>query len=180
MDSSVNSPTRPTGGIAAAILFFFLNLNPHQGKTLKQHLQEFDFLGLIFIVSGVVCLLIGFNESETSCEMRMVQNLYLVKLTLSTGHSAVTISLLVVGCVLLVVGGINECFTSRSPIVPPRLFHTRTTGIILITTFFHAVAFFSGIFFPYLITLIFAEFFPSFFRCLLLTPVLPSNGSFRN
>lgn len=116
----------PTGGVAAAILFFFLNLNPHQGKTLKQHLQEFDFLGLIFIVSGVVCLLIGFNESQTSW------------------HSAVTISLLVVGCVLLVVGGINECFTSRSPIVPPRLFHTRTTGIILITTFFHAAAFFSG------------------------------------
>lgn len=116
----------PTGGVAAAILFFFLNLNPHQGKTLKQHLQEFDFLGLFFIVSGVVCLLIGFNESETSW------------------HSAVTISLLVVGCVLLVVGGINESFTSRSPIIPPRLFHTRTTAIILITTFSHAVAFFSG------------------------------------
>lgn len=33
-----------------------------------------------------------------------------------------TIALLVIGCVSLVVGGVNEYFTKRSPIVPPRLF----------------------------------------------------------
>lgn len=59
---------RPTGGVAAAILFFFLNLNPHQGRTLKQHAQEFDFVGLLLFVAGIVMLLLGFNESETSCE----------------------------------------------------------------------------------------------------------------
>ena len=58
----------PTGGVAAALLFFFLNLNPHQGRTLKEHLNEFDFPGLFLIVSGVVLLLVGFNQSETSCE----------------------------------------------------------------------------------------------------------------
>jgi MFS family permease len=58
----------PTGGVAAALLFFFLNLNPHQGRTLKQHLHEFDFIGLFLIVSGIVILLLGFNESGTSCE----------------------------------------------------------------------------------------------------------------
>lgn len=57
----------PTGGIAFAILFFFLNLNPHHGKTFRQHVAEFDFLGLALIVSGVVCILIGLNFSETSC-----------------------------------------------------------------------------------------------------------------
>ncbi|KIM48915.1 hypothetical protein M413DRAFT_438091 [Hebeloma cylindrosporum] len=35
-------------------------------------------------------------------------------------------------------------FTKRSPIIPPRLFQTRTNGIILITTFMHALAFFAG------------------------------------
>jgi len=60
--------TRPTGGAAAAILFFFLNLNPHQGRTLEQHVQEFDFVGLVLVMAGVICLLIGFNSSETSCE----------------------------------------------------------------------------------------------------------------
>ncbi|KAH0583751.1 hypothetical protein J132_00776 [Termitomyces sp. J132] len=116
----------PTGGLAAAILFFFLNLNPRQGMSLKQHMEQFDFLGLGLIVGGVVCLLLGFNFSETSW------------------GAAKTIALLVIGVVLLLAGGVNEMFTHRSPIVPPRLFQTRTTGIILITTFFHAVAFFSG------------------------------------
>ena len=60
----------PAGGVAATLLFYFLNLNPpqHQGKTLKQHINEFDFLGLFFIVSGILLLLVGFNQSETSCE----------------------------------------------------------------------------------------------------------------
>ncbi|KAF8228465.1 MFS general substrate transporter [Tricholoma matsutake] len=119
----------PMGGVAAALLFFFLNLNPHQGRTLRQHVNEFDFIGLGLIVGGVVCLLVGFDFSETSWS------------------SASTISLLTVGCVLLVAGSINEIFTKRSPIVPARLFHTRTTAIILITTFLHALAFFSGAFY---------------------------------
>lgn len=59
---------RPTGGVAFAILFFFLNLNPHQGRTLQEHLQQFDFIGFILIIIGVVLVLLGFNFSETSCE----------------------------------------------------------------------------------------------------------------
>lgn len=58
----------PTGGVAGAILFFFLNLNPHQGRTLQQHLQDFDFIGLGLIVGGIVCVLLGFSFSETSCK----------------------------------------------------------------------------------------------------------------
>jgi hypothetical protein len=48
-------------------LFFFLNLNPRPLRTLAQHNQEFDYVGLVLIVSGIVCLLIGFNSSEISC-----------------------------------------------------------------------------------------------------------------
>ncbi|KAF8136614.1 MFS general substrate transporter [Boletus edulis] len=112
----------PTGGVAGALLFFFLNLNPHQGKPFSDHVKEFDFVGL-------VCLLLGFNSSET------------------TWDSAETISLLVTGCILLVVYVINEMYTKRSAIIPPRLFKacTRTTGFILISVFLHAAVFFSGI-----------------------------------
>ncbi|KAL0946650.1 hypothetical protein HGRIS_012844 [Hohenbuehelia grisea] len=116
----------PTGGVAAGMLFFFLNLNPHQGRTLHQHLQEFDFIGLFLIIAGVVCLLLGFNRSEISWS------------------AADTIALLTVGCVLLAASAVNEFYTSRSPIIPPRLFKTRTTGIILISSFLHALAFFTG------------------------------------
>ncbi|KAF8844500.1 MFS general substrate transporter [Paxillus ammoniavirescens] len=120
----------PTGGLAGALLFFFLNLNPHQGRSFRDHVREFDFVGLALIVSGVVCLLIGFNSSETAWE------------------SAATISLLAVGSVLLLLGVINEIFTKRSAIIPPRLFKTRTTGLLLISVFLHAVAFFAGIYLP--------------------------------
>ena len=58
---------RPTGGFAGLVLFFFLNLNPHQGMSLQQHLSQFDFLGLALLMSGVICFLIGLNSGETNC-----------------------------------------------------------------------------------------------------------------
>ncbi|KAF8121969.1 MFS general substrate transporter [Boletus edulis] len=116
----------PTGGVAAALLFIFLNLNPHHKRPIREHLAELDFVGLVCFVAGVVCLLIGLNFSETSWS------------------SAETIAPLVVGIVLLIAGGINEVFTKRSAILPPRLFKTRTTAIILVTVFLHAVVFFGA------------------------------------
>ncbi|KIJ16695.1 hypothetical protein PAXINDRAFT_168194, partial [Paxillus involutus ATCC 200175] len=116
----------PTGGLAAVLLFIFLNVNPHQKRPLRDQIAELDFIGLFGLVAGVICLLIGFNFSQTSWS------------------DAKTIALLVVGVVLLIVGGINEIFTTRSAILPARLFKTRTTGIILITTFFHAIVFFAA------------------------------------
>ncbi|KAI0798031.1 MFS general substrate transporter [Abortiporus biennis] len=116
----------PTGGVAFALLFFFLNLNPHQGKTFREHVAEFDFIGFILLVGGVVVLLIGFNFSEQDW---------------STPQ---TIAPLVIGVSLLIAAAINEIFTTRSPIIPPRLFKVRTTAFLLITTFLHAFAFFQG------------------------------------
>ncbi|KAF7305038.1 MFS domain-containing protein [Mycena kentingensis (nom. inval.)] len=116
----------PTGGVAGLLLFFFLNLNPRPLKSFADHNAEFDYIGLVAVVVGVVCVLLGFNFSETSWS------------------SPQTIALLVVGFVLLFAFGIWECYTTKSPIVPPRLFKTRTTSIILVTTLMHALAFFSG------------------------------------
>ncbi|KIJ41235.1 hypothetical protein M422DRAFT_68286 [Sphaerobolus stellatus SS14] len=119
----------PTGGVAGAILFIFLNLNPHQGRTLREHVSDFDFLGLFMIVGGVVCLLIGFNNSE------------------SGWNTPSTIALLVVGCALLFGSAINEYYTKRSPIIPPRIFKTRTTGLTLGTVFIHGFCFFAATFY---------------------------------
>ncbi|KIJ16713.1 hypothetical protein PAXINDRAFT_27707, partial [Paxillus involutus ATCC 200175] len=113
--------SRPTGGLAAVLLFVFLNVNPHPKRPLRDQVAELDFIGLFGLVAGAVCLLIGFNFGQTSWS------------------DSKTISLLVVGVVLLIVAGINEIFTTRSAILPARLFKTRTTGIILITGFLHAI-----------------------------------------
>lgn len=119
----------PTGGVAASMIFFSLNLNPHQGRTFREHVAEFDFIGLILVVGGIVCLLLGFNESETSWSQPS------------------TIALISVGCAMLLACAANEAYTKRSPIVPPRLFQTRTTSILLITTFFQGLGFFAGAFY---------------------------------
>ncbi|KAJ7745413.1 MFS amino acid permease [Mycena maculata] len=119
----------PTGGLAGALLFFFLHLNPHHGKTLMEHIREFDFGGLFLFVGGVVCLLLGFNFSQNGW-----------------GKPA-TVALLVVGFVTIVVGVLFENWTSRAPIVPPRLFKTRTTGLIFLMTFLHGFAFFCAAFY---------------------------------
>ncbi|KAI0267028.1 major facilitator superfamily domain-containing protein [Gloeopeniophorella convolvens] len=111
------------------MLFFFLNLNPHHGKPFRQHVAEFDFVGLSLIVAGVVCLLLGFNQSETSW------------------NSPATIALLSVGVVLFIGAGIWEAFTDRLPIIPPRTFKTRTTCILLIQGALQMMLFFMGAFY---------------------------------
>ena len=117
----------PTGGFAGGILFFFLNLNPHKGRSLKEHLREFDFGGLLLIAAGIVILLLGFNESETSCEHLKLVNVSSCVLPFHLGSSKSTIALLVVGCVTLIAGGVNEVYTKRSPIIPPRVFRVSST-----------------------------------------------------
>ena len=56
------------------------------------------------------------------------------------------VALLVVGVVLLVSGAIYEMFTGKSPILPPRLFKTRTTAAVMFFVFIHAFVFFSASF----------------------------------
>ena len=108
--------------MALASLFFFLHLNPlHNRKTFRQHVSEFDFLGLFLIVVGVVCLLLGFNFSETSCSSWLLGYRTLLILS-SLGKAAKTIALVAVGVALLLAAVVNELFTKRSAIIPPRLF----------------------------------------------------------
>ncbi|EJD36920.1 MFS general substrate transporter [Auricularia subglabra TFB-10046 SS5] len=118
----------PTGGFAAFLLLF-LKLNPRPAKPFKQQLSEFDFIGLATLVGGVACLLVGFNFGETSWAQ------------------AKTIALLVAGVVLLIFSAIYELYTTKSPIIPPRLMKTRTSAAVFISIFIHAFAFFTASFY---------------------------------
>ena len=51
--------------------------------------------------------------------------------SLLAGSSAETIVLLAVGGILLILSGVNEIFTNRSPIIPPRLFRVRDISCYL-------------------------------------------------
>lgn len=118
----VNIPTGTLGGL----LLTRLNLNPVPRKTLREHAKNFDFIGLFFITAAVVCLLVGFTLSEASWS------------------SPATIALIAVSPVLFSFGILNEFLTKRRPILPPRLFRTRTTLILLLSVFVHAFSFFAA------------------------------------
>ncbi|KAJ6479024.1 MFS amino acid permease [Mycena sanguinolenta] len=119
----------PTGGIAWILLFVFLKLNPHDGKTLGDFVREFDFFGLFLLVAGVACLLLGFCQSQNGWDR------------------PATIALLVVGLMTIAITVAFEMWTIRSPIIPPRLFKTRTTALIIFTALAHSFAFFSAAFY---------------------------------
>lgn len=108
------------------LLVLFLNLNPTPRRSFKSYVDKFDFLGLFLIVSGVVAFLIGFHYSETSWS------------------DPKTIALLVVGVVLIGLAVANECLIkTREPIIPPRLFTSRTPGCLLIGVVIHGIVFFT-------------------------------------
>lgn len=117
----------PTGGAAMLVLLFFLNLNPTKKRTVREVCSTFDFAGLFHLSAGIVLILVGFEGAETS-----------------GWGAAQTIAPLVVGFVLLLVAAVNEVYTKREPIVPPRLFKTRTTAGILCGAFIHSFIFFGA------------------------------------
>ncbi|THH08149.1 hypothetical protein EW145_g2898 [Phellinidium pouzarii] len=119
----------PTGGVAALILLFFLHLNPTKKTPVREVASTFDFVGLFLFVGGIVLLLIGFQGAETA----------------KSGWKAPqTLAPLIIGVLLIIAGGVNEVYTSKQPIIPPRLFKTRTTAAILISVLFHAFTFFAA------------------------------------
>jgi MFS family permease len=116
----------PTGGFAITILVLFLRLNPHKRITFHELLRTFDWIGLLFFVSGIVLFLtalaIGGNGTFA-------------------WNSSVVIGCLVPGIVCMILAVINELYTKRQPLVPPRLFKTRTTAGVLISVFLHGIIF---------------------------------------
>ncbi|KAK7036578.1 hypothetical protein VNI00_011511 [Paramarasmius palmivorus] len=102
----------PIGAVSAGLLFF-LKLTPQPRRTFAENLRQFDFVGLILIVSGVVCLLVGFQFGQNNWA------------------DPQAIALVTLSVLLLASGCINELYTKQSPIIPPRLLKTRTTTAIM-------------------------------------------------
>jgi MFS family permease len=116
----------PTGGFAIAVLFFFLHLNPTKKVPLKEMVKTFDFIGLILFVSGIVLFLTGLASGGNGTW---------------AWNSSVVLGNLIPGAVCIVGAVINELFTKRQALIPPRLFKTRTTGGVLISVFLHGIVF---------------------------------------
>lgn len=126
----------PSGGLALPALYFSLKLPPRKKTTWHDMWRTFDFVGLILIMAGCACLVVGFANASDS----------------GWGEKA-TIALLVVGLVLFIASLVNFLLTKRNAIIPPRLLKTRTTVIWLLCSTLQAMAFLSASF-----------YFPVFFQ----------------
>lgn len=117
----------PIGGAAAFLLLCFLHLNPREKRTVRDVISTFDFVGLFLVTAGIALLLIGFQGAQTS-----------------GWDSALTIASLAIGGVLFISTGFYEYFVAREPVIPPRLFRTRTTTCILLSSTLQSITFFSA------------------------------------
>ena len=58
----------------------------------------------------------------------------------------VKLALLLGGILALVAGCINEVLTSKTPIVPPKIFQQRTSAAVMLVNVLHGIAFMAGAF----------------------------------
>jgi Na+/melibiose symporter-like transporter len=123
---SIGTANISTGGFAIAVLVIFLKLNPTKRTTVHEVIKTFDWIGLILFVSGIVLFLTGLASGGNGTW---------------AWSSSVVLGTLIPGVVCLLAATINELYTKRRPLVPPRLFQTRTTGGILTSVFLHGIVF---------------------------------------
>lgn len=117
----------PCGGLAFAILLFFLKL--HNPRTpVKAGLAAIDWIGNVLIVGGTIMLLMGleFGGSQYPWD------------------SATVICLIVFGVVAIAIFLVYESRIAKFPVIPVRLFNTRTSIATYVTSSLHAFTFISG------------------------------------
>ncbi|KAH9853062.1 amino acid permease ScVBA-like protein [Lenzites betulinus] len=92
--------------------------------------RTFDFVGLFLFMGGSSCIVIGFNFA-----------------TQLGWLCASTLTLIVVGVLVLVIAALYEVRTKRDALFPPIAFKDRTIVITLATSFLHNFAFNAGTFY---------------------------------
>ncbi|KAL7282721.1 hypothetical protein ACG7TL_004195 [Trametes sanguinea] len=116
----------PIGGALIIGQLLFLRLQPAAGGRASDILASFDFIGLFLAVAGTAIFLVGLQLGK------------------SNWSSPPTIALLILGGVFIMACIANEILTKKSPIIPPRLFRTRTTTAVLTGAAIHGFAVFVG------------------------------------
>ncbi|KAK5630076.1 hypothetical protein RRF57_005791 [Xylaria bambusicola] len=106
------------GGACFVLLLFVLPLNPVSGDW-SQKLRKIDWLGVITSVAGVVLTVLAINSGGI----------------LWSWTSSQVLSTLVIGGILFFVFIAIEAFQAKIPIMPLRLFTTRSRCLLLLIGF---------------------------------------------
>ncbi|CAM0135182.1 unnamed protein product [Umbelopsis sp. WA50703] len=120
----------PIGGIALAVIFFFLHL-PNPKSSIWEKLKRVDFIGTALIVCAVVALLLPTEWGGITYAW----------------NSGIVIGLYCAGGVLTIIFIALEKWFASNPVVPLRLFSMRSPVCLFISSFFFGMAFFTGIYY---------------------------------
>jgi MFS family permease len=113
----------PLLGFAAPLVIFFLKLRPVQLDTwLVDKISNLDWIGMVLVVSGITILVLPLSWAGS----------------LFPWVSWQTLLPMFAGLVLLVVFAIFEA-KPVAPIMPHRLFHSKTTNMTLAGAFIHGM-----------------------------------------
>lgn len=124
----------PTAGSMTVALFFALHIKKSDTKILEG-LRRIDFVGVILSIAATCLFLLALDWGGTKYPW----------------NSAVIIVFFVLSVLLYAVFFIYEHFWAVEPLMPPRLFKTRTRSMSFAASFCHAITFMGIIYYlPFL------------------------------
>ena len=117
----------PLDGISILIILFFLDLKTPK-TPIVQGLKAIDWLGSLLIVGGVLMFLFGMEYGGVTYPWA----------------SATVLCLIIIGIFTLVLFGLNEKFVAKYPVMPLRIFRSRSNIASFGTCFVHGFVFISS------------------------------------
>ncbi|KAG0281874.1 hypothetical protein BGZ95_007932 [Linnemannia exigua] len=120
----------PIGAITVAVVVKLLHL-PHVKGSLRDKIKRIDFLGAISLVVGLTVILLALNWGGSK----------------HAWNSGIIIGLLCAGAAIILIFCLIEWKQAAEPIIPFRLFKTRTNVAVLASSFFLGAGFFIVMFY---------------------------------
>ncbi|RYP75706.1 hypothetical protein DL771_002193 [Monosporascus sp. 5C6A] len=123
----------PVGGASFLILFFFLHVNYRRDPLWTSRLRRLDFIGNGILIAGSTAILVALTYAGTRYPWASWQ----------------TLVPLLLGFAAFAVFGVFEGspWAPREPVMPRRLFASRTSAIVSINTFINSALIYWGVFF---------------------------------
>jgi MFS family permease len=121
----------PLGGLVMAIVFFFLHV-PDRPKTnipLKDKLKQLNVMGIVVLVSGVICLCLALQWGGTMYAVRIFSTLGFAsksKVNHVQWSNGRVVACLVLGIALLLVFGGIQVWQGDNATIPPRILLQRS------------------------------------------------------
>ncbi|KAF9112700.1 hypothetical protein BGX27_002921 [Mortierella sp. AM989] len=120
----------PIGAITIAAVVKLLHL-PHTKGSLKEKLKRVDVLGSLTLVIGIVLILLPLNWGGNDYAW----------------NSPIIIGLFCAGAAFIVIFCLVEWRVAAEPIIPFRMFKSRTNSAVFLTCFFIGMGFFGIMFY---------------------------------